>query len=79
LKQDTIRYERVETSFNNTPIMKGDDFLAASIKVGSTEFKPKTRMIVMFSLGAVLGGIIASIYLLISNAMRRRKNNSVKA
>ena len=79
LKQDGILLERAEALFNNTPIMKGDDFLAASVKVGATDFEPKNRKIVMLSLGAILGGMIASLYVLISNAMRRRKNNSVKA
>ena len=78
LEQDGILLERAETLFNNTPITKGDDFMAASMTVGATKFKTKERMMMM-SLAAVLGGIIAIFYVLISKAIHNRKNNKVKA
>ena len=78
LEQDGILLERAETLFNNTPITKGDDFMAASMTVGATKFKTKERMMMM-SLVAVLGGIIAIFYVLISKAIHNRRNNKVKA
>ena len=79
LEQDGILLERAETLFNNTPITKGDDFMAASMTVGATKFKTKERMMMMMSLVAVLGGIIAIFYVLISKAIHNRRNNKVKA
>ena len=79
LKQNVILLERAELLFNNTPIMKGDDFLAVSIKVGATEFKEENKRMLILALAAIFGGMIASIYVIISNAMRRRKDDSVKA
>jgi len=79
LEQDGILLERAETLFNNTPITKGDDFMAASMTVGATKFKTEGRMMTMMSLAAVLGGIIAIFYVLISKAIHNRKNNKVKA
>ena len=79
LEQDGILLERAETLFNNTPITKGDDFMAASMTVGATKFKTEGRMMTMMSLAAVLGGIIAIFYVLISKAIHNRRNNKVKA
>ena len=78
LKQDKI-YERTETLFKNTPIIKDDEFYAASMKSEATKFKTRNNKILKFTLTALVGGIIASFYVLILNAMRRRKDNSVKA
>ncbi len=77
LIQDGILLERAENLFKQTPIIKGDDFFAASMKSGSTKFSKKNRgkMIVVVT---ILGAIIAAFYVLVSNAMHRRKDNSVK-
>lgn len=77
LIQDGILLERAENLFKQTPIIKGDDFFAASMKIGSTKFSKKNRgkMIVVVT---ILGAIIAAFYVLVSNAMYRRKDNSVK-
>ena len=77
-KQDGILLDRAEALYKNTPIIKGDDFLAASVSVGATKFKQDKNSMMLVS-PPILSGMIASIYLLISNAMRRRKDNSVKA
>ena len=77
--QEGIMLVRAESLFKNTPIMDEDDFFAASVMVVETVFEDSKKKIIMLALAAILGGIIASLYVLIPIAMHRRKDNSVKA
>jgi len=74
VKQD-MKIERAETLFSSTPIITNDNFSAASIMVLATKFRGASSswMTKALLMASVVGGIIGSFFVLISNALRNRK------
>ena len=72
LKQDKT-LERAESLFTATPIMSTNDFSAVSVTVEATSFETKSKKMLMLALAVVIGGMIGVIYVLISSAVRNRK------
>ena len=75
LEQDeTIK--RAEDLFNKTPINQ-NDFQATIVKVAATDYKTNNKTRLYYALAIVLGGMIGVVYVLIANAFRNRKNETV--
>ena len=75
LEQDeTIK--RAEDLFNKTPINQ-NDFQATIVKVATTDYKKNNKTNLYYALALVLGGMIGVVYVLIANAFRNRKNETV--
>ena len=75
LEQDeTIK--RAEDLFNKTPINQ-NDFQATIVKVAATDYKTNNKTRLYYALAIVLGGMIGVVYVLITNAFRNRKNETV--
>ena len=73
IEQDKTLY-RAESVFKTTPLGKDENFIAASIKVLSTNFEHRNyRLKIIFS--AVFGFIVGLFFVLISNAIRTHKNS----
>ena len=73
LSKDQIP-ERGARLFAKTPVMKSDNFQAAAFDVNATEFKYDNReRKLKLALAALVGGMIGVIYVLITSAMRRRR------
>jgi len=64
--------------FNKTPLNQSD-FQATIVKVATTDFKQKNRDNLYYALAIVLGSIIGVVYVLIANAFKNRKNNTVNS
>ena len=70
--------ERLINVFHNTPIMKSDNFVAAKLKTGSTEYitlkksEKITNLKILF-LSIIFGFLLGSIYVLITNVIIRQK------
>jgi len=79
-KQRTIKQdktlERAESLFASSPILNTNDFSAVSVKVDATEFETKAKKMPMLALAVVIGGVIGVIYVLISSAVRNRKQQA---
>lgn len=78
LKQD-MTLERAEALFALTPIMSGDDFSAVSLTVEATNFEPQSSRLLMLALAVIIGGIAGVVYVLISTAVRQRKEQTGEA
>ena len=78
LEQDkTIK--RADLLFAATPLMSTDDFSAVSVNVSATDIEDQTKSwILMLPAAIVLGGMVGVIYVLLSNAIRMRKENLAK-
>ncbi len=73
LEQDKT-LERTESLFATTPIASTNDFSAVSVNVKATDFEFNNNPTVFpLPLAAVIGGMIGAFYVLISNAIRKRK------
>ena len=70
LEQDKT-LERAEALFADTPVMRGDDFSAVVMTVAATEFKSKSKRMLILAMAVVLGGMVGTVYVLIANAMRK--------
>ena len=70
--------QRAEALFASTPIMSSADFSAVAVSTVATDFKTNVKRILLFALVIVIGGIIGAIYVLISSAIRKRKEQLVK-
>ena len=75
LKQDKM-LERAESLFASTPILNTNDFSAVSVTVDATAFETKTKKMLMLALAVVIGGMIGVVYVLISSAVRNRKQQT---
>ena len=74
LRQNIIKFqERFTSSFKSTPINQSDGFVAARMAVVATKFEKHKKL--MLLLIPMLGGIIASIYVLMSNVIRKKHKN----
>jgi LPS O-antigen subunit length determinant protein (WzzB/FepE family) len=74
LEQDKT-LERVESLFATTPIASTNNFSAVSVNVKTTDFEFNNNPMMVFPLplAVVIGGVIGAFYVLISNAIRKRK------
>lgn len=77
-EQDKI-FERADSLFATTPIMNTDEFSATSVTIGATEFESQHKRIMMLVMAVVVGGIVGAIYVLISDAISKRKERLSKA
>ena len=68
--------ERGDILFASTPIMSTDDFSAVSETMLATAFEDKSKKILMLALAVVIGGMIGVVYVLISSAVRNRKQQT---
>jgi len=75
LKQDKM-LERAESLFASTPILNTNDFSAVSVMVNATTFETKAKKMLMLALAVVIGGMIGVVYVLISSAVRNRKQQT---
>ena len=78
LKQD-MTLERAEALFALTPIMSGDDFSAVTLTVEATNFEPQSSRLLMLALAVIIGGMAGVVYVLISTAVRQRKEQTGEA
>ena len=71
LKQEKRRIEeyknleRAEEMFTNTPIYKGDNFIAANLFVSTTKFTNKYNPILLIVLASLLGAFFGVTYILV--------------
>jgi LPS O-antigen subunit length determinant protein (WzzB/FepE family) len=75
LKQDKM-LERAESLFASTPILNTTDFSAVSVTVNATTFETKSKKMQMLALAVVIGGMVGVVYVLISSAVRNRKQQT---
>ena len=72
LEQDRT-LQRLEELFAETPLMKPGEFSAASLIIETTNFRYKSRPMLMFVLATAFGGMIGTVYVLIASALRSRR------
>jgi len=65
--------ERIAQLFNSTPIMKGNNFKAASIVYKDTKYETSFSLIKAVLFAGIFGIIFGMFYVLISNAIQQRK------
>ena len=75
LEQDETLLRATEI-FNKTPLNQ-NDFRAAIVKVATTDFELSIKTNLYYPLAIILGGMIGAVYVLIANAFRNRKTNTV--
>ncbi|MDB4239105.1 Wzz/FepE/Etk N-terminal domain-containing protein [Alphaproteobacteria bacterium] len=75
LEQDKT-LARAEELFNKTPLNQ-NEFKATIVKVAATDYKTNNKTRLYYALAIVLGGMIGIVYVLIANAFRNRKNETV--
>ena len=73
-QDDTI--QRAVSLFNQTPLKK-NDFQATIVKVATTNFERNHNTYLYYALATILGGVIGIVYVLITNAFRNRKTNTL--
>ena len=83
LKQD-MKINRAESLFALTPISSTNSkdkkyFSAVSFELPATDFEIVKNRILMLVIATLIGGIIGTIYVLISNSIRKRKDKLIKA
>ena len=69
--------ERIEELFLNTPITQKENFVAANLNIEGTEFEYESNRRIILMLGVFLGLFVGSIYVLLSNSLRNRKQTPV--
>ncbi len=77
LEQDET-IERAIGLFDKTPLNQ-DDFKATIVKVATTYYKIINNKNLYYVLAIVLGGIIGVVYVLITDAFKKRKTNIVNS
>ena len=65
--------ERIEQLFNSTPIINGNNFKAAEIIYKDTEFESSFSLTKSVLFSGIFGIIFGIFYVLISNAIQKRK------
>ena len=68
--------ERAERLFAETPIMKSEDFQAASFDINATKFKYNSNRMLMLALATAVGGMFSVVYVLITSAMRGGRSSN---
>lgn len=64
--------ERANTLFDLTPISNPDEFSAVSMSVNATEYEYDRSLVLILSLAAIMGGMVGTVFVLISSAVRNR-------
>lgn len=64
--------ERAQVLFEETPIGRGEDFVAARFVPEGTEFKARYSNVMILVLVGLLSGMLSCVYVLISSALRNR-------
>jgi uncharacterized protein involved in exopolysaccharide biosynthesis len=59
--------------FDLTPAGSGKDFVAASFEPAATDFKSGRKRPLILALSVVVGGMAGVVYVLITSAMRSRR------
>ncbi len=59
------------------PPINQNNFQATIVKVAATDYKTNNKTNLYYALAIVLGGMIGVFYVLIANAFRNRKNETV--
>jgi LPS O-antigen subunit length determinant protein (WzzB/FepE family) len=75
-KRDIIQdrtLERAESLWSLTPAATQEGFSAASMRIAETSFDVKQNRMLVFALAGIIGAFVGIIYVLVSNAMRKRK------
>jgi len=72
LEQDK-KVDRAKKLFDLTPAGSGKDFVAASFEPAATDFKSKGNRPLILALSVVVGGMAGVVYVLITSAMRSRR------
>jgi LPS O-antigen subunit length determinant protein (WzzB/FepE family) len=75
-KRDIIQdrtLERAESLWSLTPAATQEGFSAASMRIAETSFDVKQNRMLVFALADIIGAFVGIIYVLVSNAMRKRK------
>jgi len=72
LEQDK-KVDRAKKLFDLTPAGSGKDFVAASFEPATTDFKSKGNRPLILALSGVVGGMAGVVYVLITSAMRSRR------
>ena len=72
LEQDKT-LERAELLFATTPIASTNDFSAVSVMVEGTDFEAQNTPMLKLTLAVVISGMVGAMYVLFSNAIRKRK------
>ncbi|MDC0134645.1 hypothetical protein OAI36_01175 [Alphaproteobacteria bacterium] len=75
LEQDKT-LKRATELFNKTPLNQ-NNFQSTIVKVATTDYKINNKTKLFYALAIVLGGMIGVFYVLIANAFRNRKNETV--
>lgn len=70
--------ERAEKLFAETPVMNSEAFQAVSFEIEATNFVYTNSRKLFLAIAAVIGGMIGVVYVILSNAMRSRKEADVK-
>ena len=65
--------ERIEKLFNATPIVSNNEFKAAEIIYKDTDYESSSSLKKVILISAIFGIIFGMIYVLLSNAIQRRK------
>jgi LPS O-antigen subunit length determinant protein (WzzB/FepE family) len=73
LKQDRT-LERAEALITASPIFSANDFSAASVTLEATTFEMLAKRIRWLVAAVVIGGMVGVLYVLLSSAIRNRKN-----
>ena len=70
--------ERIEKLFLNTPVTQKENFVAANLNIAETKFEyDNNQKYVILILAVFLGLFVGSIYVLLSNALRNRRQTPV--
>jgi LPS O-antigen subunit length determinant protein (WzzB/FepE family) len=72
LEQDKS-LERASYLFAITPILTPAEFSAVSITVEATDFENQSRFLLLLGLAVIIGGLIGAVFVLITDAMQKRK------
>lgn len=77
--QEDKTLERAERLFSATPVVVNEDFSAVSITIAATEFEYGIKRIHTLILVVMIGGMVGLVYVLIANAVRKRKQQALVA
>lgn len=74
IEQDP-KLQRAKQLFLDTPIFTSDDFKAAHIRIDTTQFTYARSWSLLLALSALLGAMAGVVYVLLSNALAKRKRH----
>ena len=78
LNNEDKNFERIEKLFLNTPVTQKENFVAVNLNIAETKFEyDNNQKYVILILAVFLGLFVGSIYVLLSNALRNRRQTPV--